>query len=178
MQNCTRCGATIEDWDSSYYARGLLCQPCYDSIHAHDNKELCNGCYSYVEKNKDHCVLGKFYCGRCYQTQKEIMKGKICKDCGRLLPDNEKRMFQDDGSIVCASCHADMSKKAGMRIRVQAPGAAPQGRRNVAPGLRDYGTAQEERRLPMESWNGISRNAQPGRDNGFFGLAKRLLARA
>ncbi|HQT44991.1 MAG TPA: hypothetical protein PLO51_03375 [Candidatus Micrarchaeota archaeon] len=177
MQYCTRCGADIEEWDSAFYVRGLVCQPCYDSMHAHDNKELCNGCYSYAEKNKDQYILGKFYCDRCYQAQKEIMKGKICKDCGRLLPDNEKRMFQDDGSIVCTDCLADLSKKAGMRIRVQAPGAAPTGRRNAAQDSRGPGSiAQGERRLPMELWYNAGQRAQ--QSGGFFNLAKRLLARA
>ncbi|MFA5105785.1 MAG: hypothetical protein WC506_02375 [Candidatus Micrarchaeia archaeon] len=164
MQYCTHCGRAIEDWDSGYYVRGLACQACYESRRARENKEICNGCYSYAAKNKDQYLLGKFYCDRCYKVQKEILKPKMCKECGRLIPDNEKRKVLQDGSVVCGNCLAGVSKKAAMRIRIDKSGT------HLEPvdGNIEGWEAGPDIRLPQEKkGHGV-----------FYLLAKKLLARA
>ncbi len=164
MQYCTHCGRAIEDWDSGYYVRGLSCQACYDQRRAHENKEICNGCYSYAAKDKDHYLLGKFYCDRCYAAQKEILKPKMCRECGRLMPDGERRKVLEDGSVLCSNCLAGVSKKAGMRIRIGKAGTQLVPMQGEGPGWESQPPYLQK---PKKEGAGL-----------FFILAKRLLARA
>ena len=112
---CMKCGAMVDEWDSGYYARGMLCINCYNTKAADSLKAQCSYCGRRTMPSDGKEITGKFFCSNCYgEEEKRILKA-TCHVCGKMLESWEPRHTAPDGSVVCENCYKKGMGRLGIR---------------------------------------------------------------
>lgn len=136
MEQCVQCGYQIEDWDSGYYARGMLCLTCYQRKVESDALKPCRRCGLRVRPDLLREFRGQNICPNCVPEAQAEVERHECVLCRRWIKDWEARHHLPDGRLVCGPCH-DASGKGGERIRSRVGEGAKPGTAGAAPAGRD-----------------------------------------
>ncbi|MBM3229409.1 hypothetical protein FJZ26_03170 [Candidatus Parvarchaeota archaeon] len=119
MAYCTKCASEIEQWDTGFYTRDLLCHVCYDARKEIARRGLCVGCSSFAKKNDRHVIKGHFYCDECFDREMGEIAQRSCIMCKKELEGYMPRKTAPRGGVVCMACYSVEVKKAGDRMRIQ-----------------------------------------------------------
>ena len=112
---CLRCGAGIEEWDAAYYARQMLCIPCWQRKQAEAAKKPCQKCYVRAREGELRFFRDKYLCPYCYREAQAEVKAKECAFCKKWIEDWEKKFQLPDGHFICEGCHRKGLGKLGLK---------------------------------------------------------------
>ncbi len=121
MPYCVGCGTQIEEWDSGYYARQMMCISCYNRKQDRMFKKMCVNCGNVARPEQGGEINGHFYCSDCYRSETKAIAKRTCHVCKRVLDPWEKRVVSPDGKTVCEKCFAKGPGRMGMRVSVGRP---------------------------------------------------------
>jgi hypothetical protein len=117
MVYCLKCGTLIEeDWDSGYYAREMLCIPCYDRKQIEGMKKPCRRCGVRASEESGGSVRGSFYCGGCKRELEREIELRTCFVCKRFIESYESLHQSPDGKPMCEKCFQSRGGKAGAKV--------------------------------------------------------------
>ncbi|MCX8197709.1 MAG: hypothetical protein N3F07_00730 [Candidatus Micrarchaeota archaeon] len=115
MVFCLTCGAEVDEYDSAYYARAMLCIPCYIKKTSEASFAICSKCGLRVRQEESKQRRGRAYCGYCFSELERIDQLPECSLCARRIEAHQHSLRLSDGSIAHSSCAA---KKWGRQIQV------------------------------------------------------------
>lgn len=145
MDYCTSCGTEIEDWDTGYYARNLLCIGCYDRKKISDAMRPCERCGIHSMPEQLTEFRKQHVCQNCLSEAKREAARKECAYCHHWIEDWETKFEIPDGHFICQKCHdtsvgkgaGEVCSKCGKAPKF--PFFAPDGNtycENCVPGIR------------------------------------------
>lgn len=108
MPNCLTCGAGIDEYDSAYYARNMLCIPCYTRKASEIPMVSCSKCGIRVKAEEARQRRGMPYCSYCYSELERTDRLPECSICLKLIESWQKQIRLSGGKIA----HADCAQKA------------------------------------------------------------------
>ncbi len=115
-ETCQSCGASIPDWDGSYWARGMRCFTCYEQKQQEENHKPCDKCGARLLPEQLTLYKKQNLCNWCLKDAQYQAKVHECAFCGKWIKDGESKMKMDDGRPVCAQCvEKNASAMGGMR---------------------------------------------------------------
>ncbi|MCX8194561.1 MAG: hypothetical protein N3G22_00420 [Candidatus Micrarchaeota archaeon] len=113
MQHCLSCGATIDEFDSAYYARTMLCIPCWTRKASELAKSPCPRCGVLVRKEEARLREGRYYCGHCFfelERLEKIPQKPLCTLCRNAIEDWQGSIRSPAGQFFHKSCLEDIKK--------------------------------------------------------------------
>ncbi len=115
MVYCLNCGKIIDEWDSGYYARQMLCIPCWDRKEVEGRKRPCGRCGVRTSPDSGSSFRGGFYCRACVRELEREREARTCHVCRRFVENWEKIFQSPDGKPVCERCHKSGLGKMGAK---------------------------------------------------------------
>ena len=115
MAYCIRCSKLINEYDSGYYARAMLCITCYEDKMIERQKVQCMRCMRFFFPQEIKPLGGHDYCAECNRMLMAEIEKRRCHACKRVLEEWEDRVKAPDGWIVCKKCHDSMAGKFGAK---------------------------------------------------------------
>ncbi len=115
MTYCLTCGKMIEEYDSGYYARNMLCIPCYETKRIDSGKVQCLRCMRSLFPSEMKSLEGHGYCPDCHRRLALEIESRRCNICRRVLGDWENRLKTPDNKVVCKKCHDEKMGKLGTK---------------------------------------------------------------
>ena len=109
MPNCLACGSTIDEYDSGYYARNMLCIPCYTAKASEVPMVSCARCGVRIKQLESREVGGGCYCNYCASEKKRVAGLPVCPFCKEKIEYYQKARQFASGKIF----HEECAKKAG-----------------------------------------------------------------
>ncbi|MCX8197433.1 MAG: hypothetical protein N3G80_03920 [Candidatus Micrarchaeota archaeon] len=111
MQHCLTCGVEVEESDSAYYPRGMLCIPCYVRKSA-ESVAFCSRCGTRIRSEEIKRKSSQPYCSYCAAEleRKELLPR--CRFCNQKIESFQERIKLADQSLSHTHC------AAGKRIEV------------------------------------------------------------
>ncbi len=103
MPNCLTCGAGIDEYDSAYYARNMLCIPCY-TRKASESFASCSRCGSRVKADEARRRQGGLYCTYCASELERQDALPNCSICGSRIEGWQEKTRSSSGQFAHASC--------------------------------------------------------------------------
>ena len=104
MPYCQICGSLINEYDSGYYARNMLCIPCYVKKTSEVESVSCARCGTRVRKYESKEKDGQKYCNYCFNELSREEKLPECAICSRRIEAWQKSEKLSDGKIVHSDC--------------------------------------------------------------------------
>ncbi|GEM_PF-4938419 len=131
--NCLTCGTGIEEWDAGYYARSMLCIPCWQRKEQEMSKKPCQKCYVKVGSGELKFFRDKYLCPYCLREAQNEVHDKECAFCKKWVETWEKKFRLPDGHFICEECHNKGLGKLGLKCAKcgkppKYPYVAPDGR--------------------------------------------------
>lgn len=108
MPNCLTCGSGIDEYDSAYYARNMLCIPCYTRKASEIPSISCSKCGIRVKQEEARSRRGNYYCSYCASELERVERLPVCPLCARKIESYQSSTKLSDGKIV----HSDCASKA------------------------------------------------------------------
>lgn len=112
---CLTCGTIVPEWDSAYYARSMLCIPCWQNKQREASTQPCGRCAVRTKKDELAFFREKYLCPYCLREAKQEVHDKECASCKKWIENWEKKFQMPDGRFICHSCHEKSKGKFGMR---------------------------------------------------------------
>lgn len=109
----------IEDWDSGYYARQMLCIPCWSARQADARKTPCRRCGMRVSEESGGSIRGAFYCGSCKREVEREIQTRTCFVCKKFIESWENVHQSPDGKPICDKCFGTKSGRSGAKICIR-----------------------------------------------------------
>ena len=100
MPFCLSCGAGIDDYDSAYYARNMLCIPCYVRKASEIAMVNCTRCGIRVRQEEAKRRGSGMYCNYCASELERQERTPICPLCKKAIESWQKSTRTPDGHIV------------------------------------------------------------------------------
>lgn len=104
MPYCLSCGAEIDEYDSGYYSRNMLCIPCYDRKAQAADMVSCSRCGTRVPRDSAESKKGSLYCSYCYSELERLDRIPICSLCNKNLESYQKSLRLSNGKTVHLAC--------------------------------------------------------------------------
>lgn len=104
MSYCLTCGSMIDEWDSAYYARTMLCIPCYDRKSYVQRTVSCAKCGMGVRQDEGRRKSGGVYCNYCASELERLERIPKCPVCRLPVESWQKSVKTPKGETVHASC--------------------------------------------------------------------------
>lgn len=111
---CLSCGTAIQEWDAGYYARQMLCIPCYQRKQQELSKKPCQKCFVRVREGELKFFRDKYLCPYCHREMQQQAHEKECAFCKKWIEDWEHKFRLPDGHFICEKCHAKGAGKLGL----------------------------------------------------------------
>jgi len=103
MPNCLTCGAGIDEYDSGYYSRSMLCIPCYASKSS-DTSVSCTRCGTRVRREEASRRGGSVYCYYCASELERVERKPACPLCGNKMESWQKSIQMANGQPAHSEC--------------------------------------------------------------------------
>ncbi len=116
MPNCLTCGAGIDEYDSGYYARNMLCIPCYVAKTSQIAMVSCSRCGIRIKQDEAKRRSAGMYCSYCNSEIERLAQKTICPVCKKSVESWQKSMKAPNGSVVHVEC-AEASQRRGNAAR-------------------------------------------------------------
>lgn len=121
MPYCLTCGSMVDEYDSAYYARNMLCIPCYSRKASEVPMISCGRCGVRIKAAESRERQGGRYCFYCHGELERISKIPACPLCGMKIESYEKSERAPDGRLCHLECRRrdrrqalrDMASRAG-----------------------------------------------------------------
>ncbi|VVC01690.1 Uncharacterised protein [uncultured archaeon] len=104
MPYCQACGSMIDEYDSGYYARNMLCIPCYGRKSSEVESIGCARCGTRVRKYESRERQGRQYCNYCYNELSRVERLPVCLVCHERIEGWQKAQKLPDGRMAHESC--------------------------------------------------------------------------
>ena len=103
MPNCLSCGAGVDEYDSGYYSRNMMCIPCYVQKSS-DSTVSCTRCGTRVRREEASRKGGSIYCSYCSSEIERVARVPECPHCREKLQSWQKSFRLANGQTVHAEC--------------------------------------------------------------------------
>ncbi|VVB99328.1 Uncharacterised protein [uncultured archaeon] len=114
MPYCLSCGSEIEEYDSGYYARNMLCIPCYDRKAEAAEMASCSRCGTRVRKEEAAYRKGERCCHYC-AAEIDRQELPVCPLCRKRIESYQKPFRMANGQLVHREC-AESTQGAGKKV--------------------------------------------------------------
>ena len=111
MPNCLTCGAGVDDLDSGYYSRGMLCIPCYVQKSS-DTSIYCTKCGTRVRRDEAKREGGSVYCPYCASEIERVAREPVCHLCSKRIESWQKQFRMANGQVVHTECAKSVQSSA------------------------------------------------------------------
>ncbi|MFA6489712.1 MAG: hypothetical protein WCT52_03435 [Candidatus Micrarchaeia archaeon] len=116
MPNCLSCGAGIDEYDSGYYSRSMLCIPCYTAKMSEVPMANCGKCGMRIRRDDARSRGGGIYCNYCFSELDRVERLPKCEDCERRIESWQKSIKSAEGRFYHAECAQKMKDKRVMAV--------------------------------------------------------------
>jgi len=99
----------IDEYDSAYYARNMLCIPCY-SRKASETMATCSKCGIRIRSEETRRHRGAMCCNYCASELERDEKKPTCPVCGRKIEQWQKTLSGHDGRQYHEYCSSGMPR--------------------------------------------------------------------
>ncbi|MEM4348592.1 MAG: hypothetical protein QXN37_03415 [Candidatus Anstonellaceae archaeon] len=103
MPHCLICGAVVDEYDSAYYPRGMLCIPCYVRKSA-ESSAFCAKCGTRLRVEEAKRKGGLLLCNFCEGELERRERLPICRICGQKIESFQKQLRLADGLFAHLDC--------------------------------------------------------------------------
>lgn len=104
MANCLTCGAGIDEYDSAYYSRSMLCIPCYSGKSTEVSMASCSRCGTRLRSEEARRKGGTIYCHYCLSELERVERMPVCHLCSKKIEPWRKTFRMADGRLVHSEC--------------------------------------------------------------------------
>ncbi|MEM2962937.1 MAG: hypothetical protein QXW70_01845 [Candidatus Anstonellales archaeon] len=115
MTYCIKCGRLTEPWDFAYYARDLMCIPCYKQYIDSVRKMRCALCAIQILPEDVVYLKKRPLCRQCYSEEIERITTTSCRGCKRIVKKYEPSHKLPQGGILCDDCF----RKNAIKLRAR-----------------------------------------------------------
>lgn len=112
MPFCLACGSGIDEYDSGYYARNMMCIPCYGRKMSEVPMISCSRCGVRIKQQESKERGGNRYCYYCASEKEREARMPVCPICKSRIEEWQKSITAPDGKAVHASCRENERKMA------------------------------------------------------------------
>jgi formylmethanofuran dehydrogenase subunit E len=92
MPYCISCGANIDEYDSAYYARNLLCIPCYNKKISDAAYTTCSRCGIRFRADSAIYKSGKILCSSCANEIERAAYLPVCSLCNQKISYGQQKV--------------------------------------------------------------------------------------
>jgi formylmethanofuran dehydrogenase subunit E len=111
MPNCLVCGAGIDEYDSGYYARNMLCIPCYVRKTSEVASVNCTRCGIRIKQDEARKHNSMYYCNYCASELDRQERMQVCPICKKPVESWQKSVKSPSGVLVHTECAASQEKR-------------------------------------------------------------------
>lgn len=104
MPYCQTCGSMIDEYDSGYYARNMLCIPCYSRKASEVEYVSCARCGTRIRRYEAREGGGRRLCNYCYNEVSRVEKLPTCAVCKKKIEAWQKTERLSETKIAHADC--------------------------------------------------------------------------
>lgn len=104
MPYCLACGAGIDEFDSAYYARNMVCIPCYTRKASEIPMTGCARCGVRIKQEEARRRSGGMYCNYCNSELDRIARAQVCPFCGKKIEEWQKSLLSPSGKKMHTAC--------------------------------------------------------------------------
>ena len=110
LPNCLGCGAGIDEYDSGYYSRSMLCIPCYTLKASAIAMASCARCGVRIRQDEARSRRGSYYCNYCLSELDRIDREPTCPICARKIESYERAVKLAEGKTAHVACAEEKIK--------------------------------------------------------------------
>jgi len=100
---CLTCGAEVEEYDSGYYARSMLCIPCYERKEEQLEMVACARCGTRVRREEARLRKGERFCSYC-ASEIDRSERPLCPVCRKTIESWQKSVRLANNNVVHEEC--------------------------------------------------------------------------
>ncbi|MEM2138306.1 MAG: hypothetical protein QW568_04420 [Candidatus Anstonellaceae archaeon] len=104
MPNCLTCGIGIDEFDSAYYSRSMLCVPCWTLKCSAIAMANCSRCGVRVRQDEARQRRGSYYCNYCISELERLDRLPECYLCTKKIQPHEKSVKPSGARTAHLSC--------------------------------------------------------------------------
>ena len=113
MAFCLSCGTGIDEYDSGYYARNMLCIPCYNQKISEVPMASCSRCGMRVKRSEARERHSDYHCAYCFSEEERQAAIPKCPICDKQVESWQESAKSSKGSLAHLSCLRDGLHSAG-----------------------------------------------------------------
>ena len=104
MQYCLVCGTEVDEYDSAYYSRSMLCIPCWTRKSSEVAMASCSRCGTRMRQDEIKHKGGAQYCTYCFNELERLERIPICPLCSKKMESYQKTLKLSNGKMVHEAC--------------------------------------------------------------------------
>lgn len=104
MPNCLTCGAGIDEYDSGYYSRSMLCIPCYSRKSTEISMVSCSKCGTRMRADEARRKNGALCCAYCISEIERVERMPSCQACSKKIESWQSTVRMANGQLVHSEC--------------------------------------------------------------------------
>lgn len=116
MVYCLNCGSSIDEYDGAYYARSMLCIPCFNRKQSEASARSCSRCGRSIRTDESKSHKGLTYCSYCFSEIQRLESAIFCSFCKKQIMDWEEKSKMPDGKYCCAKCRDSSAGKSAPKL--------------------------------------------------------------
>lgn len=113
MPNCLTCGSGIDEYDSGYYSRNMLCIPCYSRKASEVPMASCGKCGVRIRQDEARNRRGTYYCNYCVGELERLDRVPGCAICRQKVESYDRSMKSAKG-MVHVSCAESVMREGAV----------------------------------------------------------------
>ncbi|MCX8174673.1 MAG: hypothetical protein N3E51_00505 [Candidatus Micrarchaeota archaeon] len=104
----------VDEFDSAYYPRNMLCIPCWTRKSSEVHMVGCSRCGTRLRAEEAKHKAGRLLCNYCFTELERIERLPICPLCKKPLQPYEKQIRLSSGLLAHSACA--LSKKGEAKV--------------------------------------------------------------
>ncbi|MCX6772384.1 MAG: hypothetical protein NTV88_01275 [Candidatus Micrarchaeota archaeon] len=104
MPYCLVCGTDVDELDSAYYSRSMLCIPCWTRKSSEVAMAGCSRCGTRMRQDEVRRKNGNIYCSYCFNELERIERIPVCTLCKKNMETWHKTLRLSNGKNVHQEC--------------------------------------------------------------------------
>ena len=116
MPYCVLCGTMIDELDSAYYSRNMLCIPCWTRKTTEIPMTNCSKCGVRIRESEARRRPTGKYCNYCFNELERLERQVLCPLCKKPVESWQKSMKTPSGQVLHVEC-AEASQRRGNAAR-------------------------------------------------------------